>query len=296
MPDVESVEVFTQIRTAPRLDDSRHPSFRPVTEFHATNDRPTFDAGPQKEGRWPVLGGSGFNLWEPNTGDVYTWAEPKKVIAVLQEKRQRQIKLKSSAFFGMDETWAADPDTLPCAGVRIAFRDITNAIDARTCIVALMGAGVVLTNKAPYLLRISGDARDEAYLLGVLSSMPLDWYARRYVVLSMNFHIFNGLPIPYLKSDDVRRNRIIEISGRLAAVNGEYSGWAKAVGVKVSSVQSDEERDLLVAELDALVAHSYGLERRLLVHLYKTFRRNYDYSSRLEQVLAFYDQLPKVKS
>ena len=296
LPDVDSVELFTQIRIAPRLDDSRHPTFRPISEFHATNDRPTFDAGPQKDGRWPVLGGSGFNIWEPDTGDVYTWAEPKKVIAALQEKRQRQVRLKSSAFFEMDEEWAKNPDTLPCRRPRIAFRDITNAIDARTSIVALLGPDVVLTNTAPYLLRVTGDARDEAYLLGVLSSMPLDWYTRRYVVLHMNTHILNGLPIPLLKNDDDRRNRIIEVSGRLAAVNENYLPWAREVGVKVASVTSEEERELLFAELDALVSHSYGLQRAHVIHLYNTFRRNHDYGSRLTHVLAFYDQLPGIGS
>ncbi len=296
LPDVESASIFTQIRLAPRLNDPRHPSFRPVREFDATNDRPTFDAGPQKEGRWPVLGGSGFNLWEPNTGDVYAWAEPKKVIAVLQEKRQRQIRLKSSAFFGMDETWAANPDTLPCSGVRIAFRDITNATNTRTCIAALLPSEVILTNKAPYLLRNDCTSGEEAYLLGVLCSIPLDWYARRYVELSMNLHIFNGLPIPLVDENDSRRLRIIQIAGMLAAVDNRYATWAKEVGVKVGSVKTDSEKDALIAETDALAAHLYGLSRSQLEHVFKTFHRGWDYSSRLTQVLSFYDQLPEVKS
>ena len=296
LPDVESASVFTQIRLAPRLNDPRHPSFRPVTEFHATNDRPTFDAGPQKEGRWPVLGGSGFNLWEPNTGDVYTWAEPKKVIAVLQEKRQRQIQLKSSAFFGMDETWAANPDTLPCSGVRIAFRDITNATNTRTCIAALLPPEVILTNKAPYLLRNDCTSGEEAYLLGVLCSIPLDWYARRYVELSMNLHIFNGLPIPLVDENDSRRLRIIQIAGMLAAVDNRYATWAKEVGVKVASVKTESAKEELIAELDALVSHLYGLTRPQVEHVFETFHRGWVYTPRLTKVLEFYDQLPKVKS
>ncbi len=295
-PDSESVRIFSIIRLAPRLDNECHPSFRPVVEFHATNDRPTFDAGPQKDGRWPVLGGSGFNLWEPNTGDVYTWAEPKKVIAALQEKRQRQVRLKSSAFYGMDEDWARNPDTLPCRGVRIAFRDIARATDPRTCIVSLIAPETILTNKAPYLLRNGGTSKDEAYLLGILSSISLDWYSKRYVELGMNLHIFNGLPIPLVDEEDSRRLRIIQISGMLAAVDNRYAAWAKEVGVKVGSVKSDSEKDSLVAELDGLVAHLYGLTRSQVEHVFKTFHRGWNYTPRLEQVLAFYDQLPKVKS
>ncbi len=265
-------------------------------EFHATNDRPTFDAGSQKEGRWPVLGGSGFNIWEPESGEVYSWAEPKKVLKSLQEKRLRQIRLKSSAFYGMDEGWASNSETLPCNGVRIAFRDITNATNTRTCIPALLPPQVILTNKAPYLLRVNGNSRDEAYMLGILSSIPLDWYARRYVELGMNLHIFNGLPIPMTEDGDDRRARVIEIAGRLAAVDSRFSDWAKGVGVKVGSVKTESEKEALIAELDALVAHLYGLSRTQLEHVFKTFHRGWDYSSRLAQVLSFYDQLPEVKS
>lgn len=296
LPDSESVDIFHVIRVAPRLDDPRHPSFRPVSEFHATNDRPTFDAGPKKDGRWPVLGGSGFNIWEPDTGDVYTWAEPKKVIAALQEKRQRQIRLKSSAFFGMDENWAKNPDTLPCNGVRIAFRDIARATDPRTCIVSLVPPKTILTNKAPYLLRNGGSPSDEAYLLGVLSSISLDWYSRRYVELGMNLHIFNGLPIPLCDAKDPRRLRVIEISGRLAAVDAHYAIWAKEVGVKVGSVKTDIEKESLIAELDALVAHLYGLSRSQVEHVFETFRQGSVDIPLLIKVLEFYDQLPKVKS
>jgi hypothetical protein len=296
LPDAESVSIFSVIRLAPRLDDERHPSFRPVREFDATNDRSTFDAGPQKDGRWPVLGGSGFNLWQPDTGDVYAWAEPRKVIAALQEKRQRQIRLKSSAFYGMDEVWAKNLETLPCRGVRIAFRDIARATDPRTCIVSLIAPETILTNKAPYLLNNGGSPKDEAYLLGILSSVALDWYSKRYVELGMNLHIFNGLPIPLCDSSDFRRLRVIEISGRLAAVDSRFTNWAKDVGVKVGSVKTNKDKESLIGELDALVAHLYGLSRSQLEHVFKTFHRNWDYSSRLEQVLAFYDQLPKVKS
>ena len=72
--------------------------------------------------------------------------------------------------------------------------------------------------------------------------------------------------------------------------------WAKSVDVKVGSVKTETEKEVLIAELDALVAHLYGLSRPQIEHVFKTFHRNWDYSSRLEQVLAFYDQLPKVKS
>ncbi|CAB5021301.1 MAG: hypothetical protein F2909_01505 [Actinobacteria bacterium] len=297
LPDAFSAEIFRRIRKSPGIKDGvHHATLRPVIEFHATNDRPTFDAGSESDSRWPVRGGSGFDVWTPESSETYAWADPKIVVRVLQEKRERQIRLKSSAFYGLSEAWASDPNTLPCNNVRIAFRDITNATNTRTCIAALVPPNVLLTHKAPYLLRIGGNAGTEAFVLGVLSSIPLDWYARRYVELGMTFHIFNGLPIPNVNQDDIRSERLIENSGRLAAVDVRYENWAKAVGVKVGSVKTDAEKDLLIAENDALVAHMYGLTRAQLEHVFKTFHRGWDYATRLARVLSFYDKLPTVAS
>jgi hypothetical protein len=206
----------------------------------------------------------------------------------------RQIRLKNSAFFGMSESWAKNHDTLSCKHPRIVFRDIARATDPRTCIVALVPPNVFLTNKAPYLLRVNGTEKDEAFLLGVLSSIPLDWYSRRYVELGMNFHIFNGLPIPYFDVGEKRKDRVVEISGRLAAVDERYADWAKAVGVKVGSVKTETEKNALIAELDALVAHLYGLNRSQVEHVFATFHRGWDYKPRLAEVLKYYDSLPEV--
>lgn len=282
-----AAETLTQIRRAPRLDvRTEHWDFRPVAEFHATNDRPTFDAG--ATGTMEVLGGSAFEVWNPETGDVYAMGEPETIERALLHKRKRQVRLKSSAFHGLGDAWATDPDTLPLRRSRIAFRDIARATDSRTCIAALMPPGVALTNKAPYLYRAPGTPPEaEAFLLGVLSSIPLDWYARKYVELGMNFHILNGLPIPEFHPTPAS-DRIVQISGRLAAVDDRYVGWAADVGVPVGSVKSQPEKDDLVAELDAIVSLLYGLTDDQVEHVFATFHRGWKYQLRLQAVLDHY--------
>jgi hypothetical protein len=61
-------------------------------------------------------------------------------------------------------------------------------------------------------------------------------------------------------------------------------------------VKSENEKDSLIAESDALVAHMYNLARVQLEHIFKTFHRGWDYAPRLEKVLSYYDKLPKVAS
>jgi hypothetical protein len=292
--DSKSAEVFARLRQSPRIDGGVNGViFRPVTEFHATNDRKDFDAGGPAQGLWPVLGGSGFNLYTPDTGDVYAWANPSKALKVLYARRLRQVRLKSSAFYGMSDDWANDEKTLPALRPRIAFRDIARATDPRSCISCLVPGEVFLTNKAPYLLRTGGTETDEAFVLGVLSSMPLDWYLRRYLELGFNFHLFNGLPIPNVDDSDSRRRRIVHNVGKLSAIDNRYDAWSRAVGVSPGSL-TEIEKESLVAEVDALVGHLYGLSRDQIEHVFKSFHRGWDFVGRLNAVLYHYDKLPEI--
>lgn len=289
LPDAASVEIFAQLRKAPRLDQRRPDwDFRPVAEFHATNDRPIFDAGPKAAERLPVRGGAGFELWTPETDEVYAWADRDPVEVALQAKRQRQIGLKSSAFYGKSAAWAADAATLPFRHARIAFRDVTRATDTRTSIAALVPPWTLLVNSAPWLFTYDGDARAEAYLVGVLSSIPLDWYARKYVELHMNLHIFNGLPIPVYRPGTALADRTVQIAGALAAVDARYREWADEVGVEIGSAKDAPTKSDLIAELDALVSLLYGLTEDQVQHVFATFHRGWDHHERLGAVLKHY--------
>jgi hypothetical protein len=296
VPDERSVEVFLRLRRHPRLSEGG-PGWRarPLQgDFNATTDRRYFEFDLEEtDGWWPVYKGASFNLWEPDTNVYYAWADPDEVTAVLQEKRVRGGRRANSVWSGFEREWLEDRDTLPCWYPRVAFRDVTNRTNQRTVIAALVPGEIVITNKAPYLLWPEGAERDEAYLLGVLCSIPLDWYARRMVEISVNFHIFNGFPIPRVERDAPERRRVEEIAGRLAAVDERYEGWAKAVGVPVGSVHSADERVGLIAELDAAVAHLYGLSETDLATIFETFHEGWDYHSRLDAVLAHHRRMAR---
>jgi hypothetical protein len=290
LPNAVSVEVFKQLRKSPRLDE-RSPTwdFRPVREFDATNDRKTFDSGERQIDSWPVLGGAGFNLWQPDTGEVFAWANPATVKSALFNKRKNQARTRTSAFYGLSPDQLIDENNLPCRGARIAFRLVTNATNTRTLIAALVPPDRVLTNAAPYLLNVAANAEAEAYLLGVLSSRTLDWYARRFIELNVNMHIFNGFPIPRPESNPVLAQRIIELSGRLAAVDERFADWAKAIGAPVNSVSSETERQEYIAELESLVARMFELNEFQLTHIFETFQRGWDYRSELARTLSYFD-------
>ena len=222
----------------------------------------------------------------------YASVRAEDITRHLEEKRSRGHNHKHSPFSEFAKSWIDDPTTLPCRHPRIAFRDVTNRTNTRTVIAALVPEEVVITNQAPYLLWPRGTPRDEAFLLGVLSSMVLDWYARCVVELHLNFHILNNFPIPDADVDnDPVARRVVEIAGRLAAVGDGYAKWAEAVGVPVGSVTDKATRDDLIHELDACVARLYGLDEDDLAVVYETFHEGTDYSERHHAVLAHFRRM-----
>jgi phenylpyruvate tautomerase PptA (4-oxalocrotonate tautomerase family) len=190
----------------------------------------------------------------------------------------------------MPEEWVHDESTLPCLFPRIAFRDIARATDRRTIIPALVPPETVLTNKAPYFLWPRGDERDEAYLLGVMASIPFDWYARRFVEIGVNYHILNAIPVPRPGRNAELRNRVVELAGRLAAVDERYADWADAVGVNCGEIDEERKQER-IDELDALVSHLYGLKREDVTVLFETFHDGWDHEGRMERVLNHYDRI-----
>ena len=132
-----------------------------------------------------------------------------------------------------------------------------------------------------------GDKKDEAFLLGILSSIPLDWYARRFVETNVNFFILNPFPIPRPDRSSPLWKRVVELSGRLACLDERYADWATAVGVDYGSLDPDNKQDKIY-ELDSVVAHLYGLTEPQLVHIFETFHIGWDYQARLNEVLKHY--------
>ncbi len=189
----------------------------------------------------------------------------------LQAKRLRSGKSRPSSAHGeFPIAHRRDEKTLPCYAPRIAFRDVSRATDTRTVRAALVPPRVFLTNQAPYVLWPAGDECDQAFLLAVLSSVPLDWYARRLVEVSLNYFILNPFPVPRPPRTNPHWRRAVALAGRLACPDERFADWAKAVGVPDGPLPP-AEKQAMIEELDAVVAHLYGLSPDQLIHIFDTF-------------------------
>jgi len=128
------------------------------------------------------------------------------------------------------------------------------------------------------------------FLLGVLSSIVLDWYSRRFVERHLNYFIFNPLPVPRIEGPVPMRLRIIDCAARLTGPDLRFRAWLKDLRLTRLTVTADERNDL-IAELDAAVAHVYALAESELIHIFETFNENWDHADRLDATLRHYRHL-----
>lgn len=286
IPDARSVEIFQWMRRNPRLDQERTSwSFRPVAELHTSANRNLYEFDLEKHSMVPVMTGASFNIWQPNFGAPYALVDKEQVEKFLDDRLLKQRSLSRSAFYKLSD---AQMKPRPWQRARIAFRDVARATDTRSAVVCLVPPGVFLVEKAPYLYRSAGSEREEAFLLGVMCSIPFDWYTRRWVELKLSYELLRGIPVPDPELHTAWVDRVVEIAARLAAFDDRYAEWAASVGVSVGSVTDPVLKWSLTTELDALVALLYGLDEAQTTHIFETFHRGWNYQPRLGAVLEHY--------
>lgn len=129
LPTEKSFEIFLKMREQPRLDlnDGKSWRARPDRELDATNDKRLMDLTSERapRGFWPVMKGESFDIWQPEGGEIYGWANPKPVMDRLFEKRSRgQSSAHDSAHGEFTPSYVKDRKTLSCLTPRLAFRDV----------------------------------------------------------------------------------------------------------------------------------------------------------------------------
>ncbi len=219
---------------------------------------------------WPVYGGDSFDLWIGDTGEYYAQARGGPVFSLVQDKRAKARR--GTPYSVTPAAWRKDPKTHPCLRPRIAYRDVTNRTNTRTLVTALIPGNRVLTQSAPWVLWI--DPRrpiaHEAFLLGVMSSIPADWWMRRFVEGHVDEEAFDCLRVPDADLAKGLGARVVALAGRLACPDERFADWAKAVGVPHGPL-TPEEKQAMIEELDAVVARLYGLSPDQLLHIFDTF-------------------------
>ena len=276
IPHQEHADVLTAMSRGMRFDflkiydfskkivnPAAAPSLALYTEMHSAQQRGLF-ANPQGEGRIKVWKGSSFDQYDPHGNNPAGYAYMNKVEEFLQPKR-----LNSSVFREVfPQHVLNDPKTLPVYTERIAFRAITNRTNSRTVISCLVPKCTPLTDRAPYLALREWTSTETAFVIGVFNSLPFDWIARRYVETTLNYFILNMLCFPPIENTPWQQ--IGKLAARLSCVDDRFEHFAKQAGVQHGPLSPEQHQDMR-AQIDALVAHAYGLTQHELNFIFTDF-------------------------
>jgi hypothetical protein len=230
--------------------------------------------------------GRSFNIWDVDADSPRAELDSHEFRRAYLAYLTSAARNRRSAHFGR----SYELDDLPIDRPRIATRWISRATDSRTCIVALLPPECATDDSASVMHLLEGGPRDEAFVLGVLASIPFDWQVRLLTEMNFTFEVLNAMGVPARDKSGALADRIVSVAGRLAAVDERYATWAAEVGVEVGTANAEPTKTELIAELDALVSLLYGLTPEQVKHVFATFHRGWDYTARLERVLAYYEQ------
>lgn len=226
-------------------------------EFDMTNDRHLFN---QKQKGYPLYEGKMIHQF-----DAY-FAKPQFWVSF--ENAERHFRSKKSDDVEVDLDYL-----IP----RLGFREITFATNERTLIATILPPKTCCNHKISVVSpRLSEYSPDELfYCLGMLNSLCMDYVARFKVTSGMSMFHFYQLPLPRLTSGNPYFDAIVPRAARLTCTRPEFADlWGQVMGepwTEASGATDTAERQQLRDELDAIVAHLYGLSRDDFDHILGTF-------------------------
>ncbi len=240
-------------------------------EINMTSDRNLFFSSPA-EGRVPLYEGKMFHQFNPYYGKAQYWVN-------INETANR-VKNKTGEAY---------------QGYRLAVRAIARNTDERSLICATLPMNVFCGNSA-LVNQIITKSVDTLFAVAILNSMTLDYLLRHKIASNVNMFYLYQLPVPRLTAADARFAPIVMRSAYLTCHDEQgvlHPAFAPlweevnasptplnppaSQGDVAPSLRSGEgggrggERGQMRDELDALVAHLYGLSKDDYAHILKTF-------------------------
>ncbi|MER8219002.1 N-6 DNA methylase [Streptomyces sp. NPDC094143] len=174
---------------------------------------------------------------------------------------------------------------VPADSYRLCLRKKARSNDERTLIAAIVPPETAVTEMHFFYRSVFDHAANgyrtvlssEAmvFAAALLNSLTVDFIARRKVSTTVSKAIISTLPVPDVPLDEGPGAEVVRLSGRLTCRTAEFNELAEALGVDCGGLTKEEEKALR-AELDARVAHLYGLSASQLELILADFRQSAD--------------------
>ncbi|MFL6139456.1 MAG: Eco57I restriction-modification methylase domain-containing protein [Frankiaceae bacterium] len=154
---------------------------------------------------------------------------------------------------GVHPHYLVPADSLPGRRVprvaRAAFCDVTGHANERTVLAALVPAASACGNKVPTCRFDVEDERLPLLWLALANSFVVDWVVRRRVSTTLNFFLWEQVPLPRLDPGSRTGAELVALARRLCAP--VHRPWPPDALV---------DRARWRARIDALVAEAYGVD------------------------------------
>jgi len=162
--------------------------------------------------------------------------------------------------------------TLDYQGYRFVHRRIASNTNERTMITTITPKKVFTSVNSTTIKVIDTGITNLQMLFfcAISNSFIFDWFLRKKVTTTLNMFYIYQIPFPRLTEKDSIFNKIVTRAAKLICTTPEFDDLAKEVGID-SGVTNPEERAEIRAELDAMVAHLYGLTYEEFQHILGTF-------------------------
>lgn len=263
-PDSVSIMEFknhTDIQIAekalkfPLLSDNIENTWKLVltSEFHMTSDSNLFSVS-QSNGSLPLFEGKMIHQFNHQFASAKYWVD---------EGRARSSLLRKEKDTGQK---------IDYQDYRLGFRSVGENTNSRNFISTVLPRNVFCGNS---LILSKPLANDQLllFLAAVFNSFLIDFLIKMKISRNMNMFYVYQLPVPRLDDSSAVFTALVDRSARLICTTEEFDDLAAEVGIgsHKNGVTNEIERQKLRAELDAIIAHLYGLNEEEFAYILTTF-------------------------
>lgn len=217
-------------------------------EFNMTDDAAMFHKV-QGSGMLPLY--EGKMIWQ---FDAFL-SEPRYFIRETDAKRALRAPPEATDQFDYEKH-------------RLAIRDVARNTDERTMIAAVLPARVFAGHTLHLCATLQAD--ELLYVASVLNSFVFDWLLRQKVGAHCSIFYIYQMPVPRLVRSDRVFQQLVTRSAALTCYRAEFADLAAAIGGD-HNVSGASDRPVLRAEIDAIVAHLYGITESEFRHMLAAF-------------------------
>ena len=206
--------------------------------------------------------GNGWSIHEGKTIHQYNhnWLQPKFTAlqrSGLNREKKPKYKKKHIEFHN---------------SYRLAFRDISNPTHIRSIFATIIPPNTFHTNslfsviikRDENILLNSEYIENILYLCGVMNSLSFDFVSRKFIQLH-TATIIKKIPIPL-----TQKTKISNLAGKLTVGHSDFEGLSELIHIPNKPLTVSGRIDIM-AELDVLVAKSYGLSKDEYVIIANSF-------------------------